>query len=142
MYIYLEKHIFLKQEDDVFPAYRQFKFYARFKFFALIVFVAPLITAYVCFLKSFVLTLKDPFISESCIEIKIELNFYFTLLCDASKGFMKAFKVFWYPFWYLCNRYNLLNHSMEIWLLTPKHPRLVMFFWVLWSWKEPFRIVG
>ena len=25
----------------------------------------------------FVLTLKDPFISESCIEIKIELNFYF-----------------------------------------------------------------
>ena len=23
------------------------------------------------------LTLKDPFISESCIEIKIELNFYF-----------------------------------------------------------------
>ena len=25
----------------------------------------------------FLLTLKDPFISESCIEIKIELNFYF-----------------------------------------------------------------
>ena len=24
-----------------------------------------------------VLTLKDPFISESCIEIKIELSFYF-----------------------------------------------------------------
>ena len=24
-----------------------------------------------------VLTLKDPFISDSCIEIKIELNFYF-----------------------------------------------------------------
>ena len=23
------------------------------------------------------LTLKDPFISESCIEIKIKLNFYF-----------------------------------------------------------------
>ena len=26
---------------------------------------------------SFFLTLKDPFISEICIEIKIELNFYF-----------------------------------------------------------------
>ena len=26
---------------------------------------------------AFILTLKDPFISESCIEIKIELNFYF-----------------------------------------------------------------
>ena len=25
----------------------------------------------------FFLTLKDPFISESCIEIKVELNFYF-----------------------------------------------------------------
>ena len=32
------------------------------------------------------LTLKDPFISESCIEIKIELNF------------MKAFKAFIKPF--------------------------------------------
>ena len=37
------------------------------------------------------LTLKDPFISENCIEIKIELNF-FTLLCGASKGFMKPFE--------------------------------------------------
>ena len=44
------------------------------------------------------LTLKDPFISESCIEIKIELNFIFTLLCGASKGFMKAFKAFIKPF--------------------------------------------
>ena len=32
--------------------------------------------------KLTLLTLKDPFISESCIEIKIELNFYFhTLWC-------------------------------------------------------------
>ena len=29
-----------------------------------------------------ILTLQDPFVFESCIEIKIELNFYFhTLLC-------------------------------------------------------------
>ena len=34
-----------------------------------------------------VLTLKDPIISESCIEIKNKLNFIFTLLCGASKGF-------------------------------------------------------
>ena len=40
------------------------------------------------------LTLKDPFISESCIEIKIESNFFFTFLRGASKGFMKAFKAF------------------------------------------------
>ena len=31
---------------------------------------------------------------ESCIEIKIKLNFVFTLLCSASKGFMKAFEAF------------------------------------------------
>ena len=41
---------------------------------------------------------KGPFVSESCIEIKIELHFIFTLLCDASKGFMKAFKAFIKPF--------------------------------------------
>ena len=35
-------------------------------------------------------TLPTPCISESCIEIKINLNFYFTLLCGASKGFMKV----------------------------------------------------
>ena len=40
------------------------------------------------------LTLKDPFISESCIEIKIKLNFYFQTSCRDSKGFMKAFKAF------------------------------------------------
>ena len=40
------------------------------------------------------LTLKDPIISESCIEIKIKLIFIFTLLCGASKGFIKALKAF------------------------------------------------
>ena len=35
------------------------------------------------------LTLKDPFNSESCIEIKIELIFFFfILLRGASKGFI------------------------------------------------------
>ena len=38
------------------------------------------------------LTLKDPFISESYIEIKLSSIFIFTLLCGASKGFMKAFQ--------------------------------------------------
>ena len=33
----------------------------------------------------------QPCISESCIKIKIGLNFYFTL-CGASKGFMKALR--------------------------------------------------
>ena len=37
------------------------------------------------------LTLKDPSISESCIEIKIELNFYFHTFIFS---FMKAFKAF------------------------------------------------
>ena len=37
--------------------------------------------------KSF-LTLKDPSISESCIEIKIKINSYFhTSFCGASKPF-------------------------------------------------------
>ena len=40
------------------------------------------------------LTFSVPCISESCIEIKIKLNFDFTLLCGASIGFMKAFKAF------------------------------------------------
>ena len=39
------------------------------------------------------LTLPVPCISESCIEIK-SFFFFFTLLCGASKGFMKAFKAF------------------------------------------------
>ena len=38
------------------------------------------------------------FISESYINMKIKLNFYFTLLCGASKGFMKALKTFIKPF--------------------------------------------
>ena len=40
------------------------------------------------------LTLSAPCISESCIKIKTNLNFYFTLLCGPSKGFMKALKAF------------------------------------------------
>ena len=40
------------------------------------------------------LTLSAPYISESCIKIKTNLNFYFTLLCGPSKGFMKALKAF------------------------------------------------
>ena len=41
-----------------------------------------------------VLTLKDPFISESCIEIKTELNFYFhTSLC--LKKFYEGLKGLW-----------------------------------------------
>ena len=39
-------------------------------------------------------TLPTFCIVESSIEIKINLNFIFTLLCGASKGFMKAFKAF------------------------------------------------
>ena len=34
-----------------------------------------------------VLTLKDPFISKRCIEIKIDLNFYFHILLWCFKGF-------------------------------------------------------
>ena len=41
------------------------------------------------------LTLPTPCISEGCI--KITKVFIFTLLCGASKGFMKAFKVFKKP---------------------------------------------
>ena len=40
------------------------------------------------------LTLPNLYISESCIEIKLNLNFIFILLCGASKGFMKALKTF------------------------------------------------
>ena len=35
-----------------------------------------------------------PCISESYIEIKIKLNFICTLLCGASKGFMKTLRGF------------------------------------------------
>ena len=41
------------------------------------------------------LTLPTPCISEGCI--KITKVFIFTLLCGASKGFMKAFQVFKKP---------------------------------------------
>ena len=44
------------------------------------------------------LTLPAPCISESCIEIIVNFNFFPTLLCGASKGFMKAFKAFIKPF--------------------------------------------
>ena len=36
-----------------------------------------------------ILTLSVPCISESCVKIKIDLNFYFTLLRDPSKGCVK-----------------------------------------------------
>ena len=42
--------------------------------------------------RHLLLILKDLFISESCIEIKIKLNFYFHTSLWCSKGFMKAFK--------------------------------------------------
>ena len=38
------------------------------------------------------LTLKDPFISESCIEIKIQLNFYFHTSLWCLKRFYKGLK--------------------------------------------------
>ena len=41
------------------------------------------------------LALPAPFISESYIKIKIKLNFYFALLCGASKGSMKTLNTFW-----------------------------------------------
>ena len=44
------------------------------------------------------LTLPAPFISESCMKIKIYLIFIFTILCGASTGLMKAFKAFIKPF--------------------------------------------
>ena len=31
-------------------------------------------------------TLNVPCVSESCVEVKMKLNFYFALLCGASKG--------------------------------------------------------
>ena len=45
-----------------------------------------------------ILTLPALYISESCIKIKINLNFIFTLLCETSTGSMKAFKAFIKPF--------------------------------------------
>ena len=40
------------------------------------------------------LILPAPCISDNCIKIKINLNFIFTLLFGASKGFMKDLKAF------------------------------------------------
>ena len=45
-----------------------------------------------------ILTLPAPYISGSCIKIKTNVNFYFTLLCGASKGFMKSLEAFKKPF--------------------------------------------
>ena len=44
------------------------------------------------------LTLPAPCILEICIKIKLTSVFNFTLLCDVSKGFQKAFKAFMKPF--------------------------------------------
>ena len=44
------------------------------------------------------LTLKDPFISESCIEIKFELNFYFHTSFWCLKRFYEGLKAFIKPF--------------------------------------------
>ena len=44
------------------------------------------------------LTLKDPLISESCIEIKIKLNFYFHTSLWCLKRFYEGFKAFIKPF--------------------------------------------
>ena len=42
--------------------------------------------------------MHSSWISESCIKMKINLNFYFTLLCGAWKGFLEGFKAFVKPF--------------------------------------------
>ena len=42
--------------------------------------------------EGFMLTLNVVCISQSYIEIKINLNFNFTLICGASKAFMKPFE--------------------------------------------------
>ena len=39
-------------------------------------------------------TLPVPYISENYIEIKIKLNYIFTFLCGASKGFIGPHKTF------------------------------------------------
>ena len=52
-----------------------------------------------CWMFQIVLTLKDPFISERCIEIKIELNFYFHTSLWCLKRFYEGLwglrKTFW-----------------------------------------------
>ena len=48
-----------------------------------------------CFFQS---TLPVLYISESCIEMNINLIFVFTLFYGASKGFMKTFNAFVKPF--------------------------------------------
>ena len=51
-------------------------------------------------IKLFINTLTLPVlcISESCIEIKINFEFYFHTFCGVSKGFMKALKASMKPF--------------------------------------------
>ena len=44
------------------------------------------------------LTRNNPCISESCIEIKIKLNFYFHTSLWYLKGFMEVFKTFIKPY--------------------------------------------
>ena len=46
----------------------------------------PLVQSSLC-----LLIFSGQCISQSCIKIKINLNFYFHTFCGASKGFMKAF---------------------------------------------------
>ena len=49
-------------------------------------------------IKGLFLTLLAPCISETCIKIKIKVNFYFCSSLCASKGFVKASKAFIKPF--------------------------------------------
>ena len=44
----------------------------------------------VCILYSSWLNPSHPLHFRSCIKIKVNLNFYFHILCDTSKGFMKS----------------------------------------------------
>ena len=69
----------------------------RMKFYSVNVTKSPIPSIFcaVLIMASFtelVLTLPVPCISESYIEMKIELIFVFTLLCVTSKGFMKPFE--------------------------------------------------
>ena len=58
-----------------------------------------------------ILTLKDPFISESYIEIKIELNFYF----HASLWCLKRF----YRTKQFCNRCYAVGLEQNVWFCIP-----------------------
>ena len=54
--------------------------------------------AFKSFLEQLILTFPAPRISENCIEVTINYNFIFTLLCGASKDFIKILKTFIEPF--------------------------------------------